>query len=178
MLGDFLVRRSASSESEILVINDYGNTANLSITYVEGPQPVKYANRLFATLDHAIAYAASRPLKSHTRKDQSFRLGCPAPRAAWFKGDMVREDCESVVLKGRTGDFLVRKSGSGKAYTIVINDDGALLCFAIQPTDDRQFEIGGKVYDSLEDVVDAMRNKSIAGKQVRKLKICCVPPNV
>ena len=58
--------------------------------------------------------------------------------AAWFKPDMVREDCESLVRKGRTGDFLVRKSGSGKAYTICINDDGSLLSFSLQPTANQQ----------------------------------------
>ena len=60
MPGDFLVRRSASSESEIICVNDFGEAANFAVSYVEGALPVLYARRQFETLDDAIAHAIAR----------------------------------------------------------------------------------------------------------------------
>ena len=54
MPGDFLVRRSASSETEIICVNDHGEAANFAVAYVDDDLPVLYARKRFKTLDDAI----------------------------------------------------------------------------------------------------------------------------
>ena len=85
MPGDFLVRRSASSETEIICVNDFGEAANFAVSYVEGELPVLYARRQFNTLDDAVAHAIARSVVHHS-------LSFAAAAAAGLLRDGVAEN--------------------------------------------------------------------------------------
>jgi hypothetical protein len=172
MPGDFLVRRSASSETEILCVNDYGEAANFPIAYVVGPKPVVYSRKHFLTVDDAIAHALARPLKS--RLDKSLKLMHPANVDGWYDGEITREKCEKFVNRGEAGDFIVRKSSSGDSYTVCINEGGkkvsqmsskACVSFSIRIHGREQFVFRKRIFTSLESAIDDLRRKPLTGKR-------------
>jgi hypothetical protein len=52
MAGDYLVRRSANSESEILCVNDNGEAANFTISYIEGVGGCSYVLSRHLPISH------------------------------------------------------------------------------------------------------------------------------
>eukprot|EP00039_Didymoeca_costata_P029873 m.26812 g.26812 ORF g.26812 m.26812 type:complete len:411 (+) comp7837_c0_seq1:128-1360(+) len=166
MVGDFLVRRSGSSDSEILCVNDFGEPANYSILHVDGPLPLLYSHQKFRTLDQVIAFARNNPLKSRTKK--LLEIQNPVPVAAWFRGSMERVPCEKMVAKCKSGEFVIRKSSSSSNYTLCVNDEGQYINFTIKAAPS-QFTIHDKEFPTLPALVDYLRIHGLRGKRCKNL---------
>lgn len=173
MPGDFLVRRSASSETEIICVNDFGEAANFAVSYVAGPMPVLYARKQFRTLDDAVQHAIARPLKS--RLNKPLILQNVAVLDGWFRGDMKRRDCEDAIEYGEMGDFIVRKSSSGETYTLCVNDGGRSVSFSIKVAGRKNFIFRKEAYSSLEEVIDGIRMRPLKSKRGGKFHVVGPP---
>mmetsp|Transcript_33813 Transcript_33813/g.88821 ORF Transcript_33813/g.88821 Transcript_33813/m.88821 type:complete len:217 (-) Transcript_33813:83-733(-) len=159
MSGDFLVRRSASSKSEILCINDNETIVNFSIA-VKDSGLYEFVGNTFQTLGSVVAYVRQNPLKSQS--GAALLLGLPASLSPWYVGAMDRDTCETIVRHGQQGDFLVRRRSKG-GYAICVNDCGEIRNFSIK-RNGTTFSAANEDRASLEEIVDQMRLRPMKGR--------------
>jgi hypothetical protein len=160
MLGDFVVRESASSPgSYVMTINDYGHAVNFPIGKSRGADGLLvFAGKTFPDLEATIEHMLVSPLRSVTRSGQRLRLARPALTAPWFARGMSRANTEAAVARGAHGSFAVRLSSTKDKYVLVVNDRGSAFTFSIAVALDGEFVFGGRRYPSVEAVCEGLRH--------------------
>ena len=121
MQGDFLVRKSGSTNGYVLCVNDFTKPINFTINVLADDR-FEFTGQLFSTLEDVIEFARRTPLKSRMHAGERLKLGSPVVRQPWFPYGVTRETCEAAVQAGGHGSFLVRMSSSGDKYVLVVND--------------------------------------------------------
>eukprot|EP00040_Diaphanoeca_grandis_P020438 m.108750 g.108750 ORF g.108750 m.108750 type:complete len:254 (-) comp27900_c0_seq1:301-1062(-) len=165
--GDFLVRCSNSSNSEILCLNDHGDAVNFSVMYTpEGL--LSFVNRTWKSLDEVIEYLMTNALKA--RNGEPLYLHRPALLVPWYLGSTSQDIVTELVLAGKTGDFLVRKSSDQQKYKIIVRTSTATSSLSLK-RDPLAPEImyNGESFDTLEAVIDNMRQFPIVGLKGKEM---------
>jgi len=146
--GDFLVRRSNSSKSEILCLNDHGDSVNFSITYND-KNLLCFVNRSWKYLDEVIAYLRNNALKA--RNGEPLYLRQPAVLVPWYVGSTSQDIVTELVLAGKTGDFLVRKSSDQMKYKVMIRTATATSSISLKRSENaNEIEYDGEMFETLE----------------------------
>jgi len=89
-------------------------------------------------------------------------------KAAWYVGNISREEIDLAVLAADNGDFLVRLTTDKKAYVVCVNDNSkATQSFKVIVQPDSKLLFAGIKFDTLEDVVENIRRNPINAKSGR-----------
>eukprot|EP00035_Acanthoeca_spectabilis_P017872 m.376995 g.376995 ORF g.376995 m.376995 type:complete len:213 (+) comp16705_c0_seq4:422-1060(+) len=158
--GDFLVRRSGSSNSEILCVNDGGDAVvNFSINRLNDGL-YEFVGTKFQTLANVITYVRENPLKS--QQGGALHLENAAVLAPWYVGKMGRHECENLIKASSTGEFLVRSRNKG-GYAVCVNDQGAVRNFSVT-REHGVFIASHQEHNSLEEAIDTFRRRPMKGR--------------
>jgi len=157
MQGDFLVRKSSSSNGYVLCVHDSGQAINYTIN-VPPSQPSKFefTGSIFDRLEHVIAYTVGTPLKSVVRPQKRLLIGHAAVLEPWFDTGLGRVKVEMIVAGAPHGGFMVRLSSSRDKYVLVVNDKGTPCSYSIT-LDSGSFVFGGIKHATLPAVIEAMK---------------------
>lgn len=174
MQGDFLVRKSGSTDGFVLCVNDFTKPINFTINVQPSDGRFEFTGQLFRTLEEVIEYARRTPLKSRMHAGEQLKLGSPAVRQPWFPYNATRETCEAAVKAGGHGAFLVRMSSSGDKYVLVLNDTASVCSYTIVKTvspSGSRFAFGGSVHDSVEELITHIHTKPFQSKVTKTMTL-------
>lgn len=173
MIGDFLIRRSNSSRSEILCVNDNGEAVNFSLKYND-KNTIDFVGRTFDEVDQVVAYLKVNALRG--RNGSPLYLLNPATIAPWYAGNSTRTKLVNRVLAGTDGDFMVRKSSKDSVYKFYIHSCGDTVSFVVERSGTGLLRLNSQTYPTLEAVVNDLRCSPIPSINTVGLHLRCAAP--
>jgi hypothetical protein len=128
MQGDYLVRKSASSNGYVLCVHDSGQAINYTINVpVSQPSKFEFTGSIFDRLEDVISYTHNTPLKSVVRPGKRLLIGHAAVIEPWLDTQgLGREKVEVKVAAAPHGT-----SHSGRS--IWFNAKVPCVSFAVFP---------------------------------------------
>uniref|UniRef100_A0A671LC42 RAS p21 protein activator (GTPase activating protein) 1b n=1 Tax=Sinocyclocheilus anshuiensis TaxID=1608454 RepID=A0A671LC42_9TELE len=87
----------------------------------------------------------------------------PHEGKAWFHGKINKQEAHNLLMTvGQVGSFLVRPSDSTPGdYSLYFRTTEPIRRFKISPTPSNQFMMGGRYYNSIDDIIEHYRKEQI-----------------
>ncbi|RXN02481.1 ras GTPase-activating 1-like protein [Labeo rohita] len=87
----------------------------------------------------------------------------PHEGKAWFHGKINKREAYNLLMTvGQVGSFLVRPSDSTPGdYSLYFRTTETMRRFKISPTPSNQFMMGGRYYNSIDDIIEHYRKEQI-----------------
>ncbi|XP_048037055.1 ras GTPase-activating protein 1 [Megalobrama amblycephala] len=87
----------------------------------------------------------------------------PHEGKAWFHGKINKQEAYNLLMTvGQVGSFLVRPSDSTPGdYSLYFRNTETIRRFKISPTPSNQFMMGGRYYNSIDDIIEHYRKEQI-----------------
>lgn len=87
----------------------------------------------------------------------------PHEGKAWFHGKISKQEAYNLLMTvGQVGSFLVRPSDSTPGdYSLYFRTTETIQRFKISPTPSNQFMMGGRYYNSIDDIIEHYRREQI-----------------
>uniref|UniRef100_A0A8C1GJ09 Ras GTPase-activating protein 1 n=1 Tax=Cyprinus carpio TaxID=7962 RepID=A0A8C1GJ09_CYPCA len=87
----------------------------------------------------------------------------PHEGKAWFHGKIKKQEAYNLLMTvGQVGSFLVRPSDSTPGdYSLYFRTTETIRRFKISPTPSNQFMMGGRYYNSIDDIIEHYRKEQI-----------------
>uniref|UniRef100_A0A673M197 Ras GTPase-activating protein 1-like n=1 Tax=Sinocyclocheilus rhinocerous TaxID=307959 RepID=A0A673M197_9TELE len=87
----------------------------------------------------------------------------PHEGKAWFHGKINKQEAYNLLMTvGQVGSFLVRPSDSTPGdYSLYFRTTETIQRFKISPTPSNQFMMGGRYYNSIDDIIEHYRKEQI-----------------
>uniref|UniRef100_A0A8C2CB40 RAS p21 protein activator (GTPase activating protein) 1b n=1 Tax=Cyprinus carpio TaxID=7962 RepID=A0A8C2CB40_CYPCA len=87
----------------------------------------------------------------------------PHEGKAWFHGKINKQEAYNLLMTvGQVGSFLVRPSDSTPGdYSLYFRTTETIRRFKISPTPSNQFMMGGRYYNSIDDIIEHYRKEQI-----------------